>query len=105
MKYIIITTTCPDKETAQKIAKALVEKKLAACVQMQNIESFYTWDNKFCSGKEVLCVIKTTAEKYNAVEAAIKSLHPYTCPQIIMLPIAGGSRDYLDWIKDSVDTK
>jgi periplasmic divalent cation tolerance protein len=99
--YIQITTTTETKEQAQAIAQYLVEKKLAACVQIMGpIASTYHWKGKVETASEWLCLIKTRDNLYNKVEAAIKSLHSYETPEIIAMPIIKGSKEYLNWIDD-----
>jgi periplasmic divalent cation tolerance protein len=104
MKYFLqITTTTETKEQAQTIAKYLVEEKLAACVQIVGpITSIYRWKGKVENAKEWLCLIKTRDDLYNKVEAAIKSLHPYETPEIIVVSIVKGSKEYLNWINDEL---
>jgi periplasmic divalent cation tolerance protein len=97
--YIQISTTTETKEQAQKIAQYLVEAKLAACVQITGpITSIYRWKGKVENAQEWFCLIKTTDDLYNKVEAAIKDLHTYETPEIIAVPIVKGSKEYLNWI-------
>ena len=101
--YIQISTTTETKKQAQKIAKYLVEQKLAACVQISGpIESTYRWKGKVETTGEHLCLIKTRASLFKKVEAAIKKLHPYETPEIIATPIIKGSREYLNWLNESL---
>ena len=101
--YIQITTTTETKEQAQTIAQHLVEAKLAACVQITGpTTSIYRWKGKVENAQEWLCLIKTRADLYNKVEAAIKSLHSYETPEIIAVPIVKGSKEYLNWIDDEM---
>jgi periplasmic divalent cation tolerance protein len=98
--YIQISTTTETKEQAQKIAQYLVEAKLAACVQITGpITSIYRWKGKVENAQEWFCLIKTTDDLYNKVEAAIKDLHTYETPEIIAVPIVKGSKEYLNWIE------
>ena len=102
--YIQISTTTETKEGAQKIARYLVEQKLAACVQISGpIKSTYRWKGKVETSKEYLCLIKTRATLFKKVEAAIKKLHPYETPEIIAVPIIKGSREYLNWLNDETE--
>jgi periplasmic divalent cation tolerance protein len=97
--YIQISTTTETKEQAQKIARYLVEQKLAACVQISGpIESTYRWKDKVETAIEYLCLIKTRTTLFKKVEAAIKKLHPYETPEIIAVSIIKGSREYLKWL-------
>ena len=94
----VVMTTAPSKEQAEKIAMAALEARLAACVQIQAITSYYWWEEKIDSGNEQLIYLKTTKEKYEALEAAILKIHPYDTPEIIRLPVEGGLNKYLTWI-------
>ena len=101
-EYIQMTTTTDSRELAHKIANTLVEKKLAACVQVSGpVTSVYEWKEKIETTEEWLCVIRTKKGHFPAVEETIKALHHYDVPEITILPM-GGSRDYLDWINDVV---
>ncbi len=101
MSLIIIQTTCEDKTQARKIARVLVEQKLAACVQMSKIESFYLWQNKFCNDDEVLLSIKTKKENFEKIKSKIKELHSYDVPEIIGINIKNVSNDYKEFINTS----
>jgi len=104
--YIQISTTTETKEQAQKIARSLVEKRLAACVQISGpIESTYRWKGKIETANEWLCLIKTRDDLFDKVEAAIKKLHSYETPEIIAVPIVKGSREYLNWLNDETENK
>ena len=94
----VVMTTAPDKEQAERIAMAVLEARLAACVQIQAITSYYWWEEKIDSGNEQLIYLKTTKEKYEALEAAILKVHPYDTPEILRLPVEGGLKKYLTWI-------
>ena len=99
-KYIQVVTTISGKRWAEKIAKSLINKRLAACVQIAGpIKSIYRWKGKIETAKEWVCVIKTRKNLYEKVEAAIKKIHPYEVPEIIAVPIAAANKDYLKWIK------
>ena len=102
MKYAMILTTCPNRENAVQIANLLLKQKLAACVQLQEVESFYTWEGEPQNGIEILLSVKTRADKFQEVEKTICAAHPYTCPQIIQLPIENGFQSYLAWIDENV---
>ena len=102
--YIQISTTTDTKEQAQKIARHLVEQKLAACVQIAGpIESTYRWKGKVETANEWMCLIKTRASLFGKVETAIKQLHPYETPEIIAVPIIKGSSEYLRWLDAETD--
>jgi len=99
-KYIQVVTTISGKSGADKIAKSLIDKRLAACVQIAGpIKSVYRWKGKIETAKEWVCVIKTRKNLYEKVEEAIKKIHPYEVPEIIAVPIAAANKDYLKWIK------
>jgi periplasmic divalent cation tolerance protein len=99
--YIQITTTTETKEQAQTIAQHLVAEKLAACVQIIGpIASTYRWKGKVENAQEWHCLIKTRDDLYNKVETAIKKLHSYEIPEIIVVPIVKGSKEYLNWLDD-----
>jgi periplasmic divalent cation tolerance protein len=102
-KYCVLFCTCPDNNTAEKISRALVSEKLAACVQiLPSISSCYWWEGKIETASEVLMIIKTLPGHFRKVEKCILGLHPYKIPEIIALPVIQGHSSYLKWIKDSV---
>ncbi len=101
MSLIIVQTTCPNKDDATTIAKALISKKLAACVQMSEIESFYMWKDEFCNDKEVLLNIKTKKENFKKIQSKIKELHSYDLPEIISISIENASEDYKKFIGEN----
>ena len=99
MKIVLIQTTCSTKEEARKIAKVLIEEKLAACIQMFEIESFYNWNNEFCCDNETLLNIKTRKDNFEEIKSRILELHSYDLPEIIQLDITNTSEEYLNFIK------
>jgi len=101
MKAIIIQTTCSDKNQAKKLAKVLLEKRLAACLQLSNIESFYKWEGEFCNDNEVLLTIKTKKKNFEKIESIIKELHSYDVPEIIAIDVNNISKDYKKFISES----
>jgi periplasmic divalent cation tolerance protein len=101
--YATIITTCADKESAQKIAKLLVEKRLAACVQMFPVESVYLWKGEVCSDSETALFIKSKAALFDKIAAAIKESHAYELPEIIQIPITDGLPDYLKWLAECTE--
>ena len=101
MNPIIVQTTCSSKQEAKIIAKALIEEKLAACVQMYEIESFYNWKNEFCCDNETLLNIKTIKENFEKIKSKILELHSYDLPEIIQLDITNASEEYLKFIGDN----
>jgi periplasmic divalent cation tolerance protein len=100
---IVMLVTCGSKKEARIIAKSLVERRLAACVQELGgaVQATYRWKGKIESSKECLLLIKTTRKRFRAVSQRVRELHSYKVPEIIALPVARGSRDYLDWIVSS----
>ena len=101
--FILVQTTSNSVEVLKKIARLLVEKRLAACVQIGGpLESYFRWEGKTDSAKEWLCSIKTTKETWPQVREAIQELHNYDTPEIIVLPIVDGSDSYLKWVRDNV---
>jgi len=101
-EYVMVTTTCADKETAKRLADVLIKARLAACVQLLTIESIYVWKGEVCDEGEILLLIKTRAALYDNLAATIRENHPYEVPEIIQLPIVGGLPEYLHWIDDCV---
>ena len=101
MKAVIIQTTTSSEEEAKKIAKILIQDKLAACVQLKDIESLYNWDGKLCCERETLLSIKTKKELFSKVKSKILELHSYDTPEIIELDISNISEDYLKFIKEN----
>ena len=97
--YQIILCTCPDKDTAETIARLLVNDKLAACINiLPGITSIYLWQEQIESAQEHLLLIKANKACYQAIETAIKNNHPYELPEIITVPIVNGLPEYLHWI-------
>ena len=101
MKAVIIQTTTSNQEEAKKISKILIQDKLAACVQLKEIESLYNWDGKLCCERETLLSIKTKKELFSKVKSKILELHSYDTPEIIELDISNISEDYLKFIKEN----
>ncbi|MBK7417403.1 MAG: divalent-cation tolerance protein CutA [Dechloromonas sp.] len=99
METLLILTNCPDEESANAIALALVESKLAACVNiLPRVQSIYRWQGVVESATEIPLFIKSTVTNYPALEAAIRERHPYDVPEIIALPIQAGLPAYLNWV-------
>jgi periplasmic divalent cation tolerance protein len=102
-EFIQVITTIDSKDDAAKIARSLVEQHLAACVQVIGpIGSTYWWEGEIETAEEWLCLIKTRAERYAEVEAAISAVHTYDVPEILAVPVEQGSRDYLSWLSEQV---
>ena len=102
-EYSMVISTCADKESAKQIAAALIEARLAACVQLFPIESMYNWQGKLCNDSETVMFIKSRTELFDKIAATIKENHTYEVPEIIQIPITDGLPDYLKWIDDSVE--
>lgn len=99
MEPLLVITNCPDEDTANAIALALVEARLAACVNiLPRCQSIYRWQGAVDTASEVPLLVKTTAGNYAALEAAIRERHPYEVPEIIAFPIARGLPAYLNWL-------
>ena len=99
---IVVYITAPNEDAAAVIAHALVEQKLAACVNIvRHVRSIYSWQGKIEDDTEVLMIVKTRKQHFDALSEKVKELHSYDVPEIIAMPILKGSADYLKWIKDS----
>ena len=98
----LVFSTAGSKEEAQKIARALVERLLAACVNIVAVESIYRWEGEVEQAQEWLLVINTTDEAFDRVRATIKELHSYEVPECISVAVEDGSAEYLQWISESV---
>src|SRR4051794_39338550 len=99
--YLQVLTTVASEEEAGKIAELLVERKLAACVQVVGpVVSRYRWEGEVEEGREWQCLAKTTGVAYEAVEEAIREVHSYDEPEIVATPIVAGSSGYLAWIDE-----
>ncbi len=101
MDEIIVFITASSEEEAAKIARALVEARLAGCVNIiKNIRSIYSWQGKIEDGPEVLMIVKTQKSLFDSLTKKVEELHSYTVPEIIVLPIVEGSKDYLKWLRE-----
>jgi periplasmic divalent cation tolerance protein len=99
---VVVLVTCGSEEEALKISNALVEAHLAACVNLvAPIRSIYRWEGKIWDEKEWLLIIKTQKHRFEELEKKVKSLHSYSLPEMISLPITEGSSSYLQWIKEN----
>jgi periplasmic divalent cation tolerance protein len=106
MSALMVFTHVPNHDAALKIAQALIEQKLAACVNiLAQCTSVYRWQGKLETGAEFPLVIKTRTEIYDDVESAIKSLHPYELPDILAVPVERGLPEYLDWVNAETVTE
>jgi periplasmic divalent cation tolerance protein len=100
---VLVLTTVGNEAEARKIAYELVERQLAACVNIvPRIQSVYRWEGKVETAQEYLLVIKTTRSGGAQVQAAIRELHSYDLPECIVISVEGGSAQYLKWIEDAV---
>jgi periplasmic divalent cation tolerance protein len=101
----LILCTCPNAEVAERIARSLVDQKLAACVNiLPGVRSVYQWQGQVEIAQEHLLLIKSPRATYPAIEVAIKAMHPYEIPEIIALEIEHGAADYLKWIDSCLPT-
>jgi periplasmic divalent cation tolerance protein len=100
---IQVITTTGTKQDASKVARALIEARLAACVQVVGpVTSRYWWKDEIEEAEEWLCLIKTTANLFERLEQAIRAAHPYDVPEILATPVVAGSADYLAWLREEV---
>jgi len=105
-EYIEVITTTEKKEDAERLAKTLVEKRLAGCVQTVGpITSTYRWKGNMEKTEEWLCLIKSKKDLYEELEKSIKEIHPYETPEIIALPIIAGSEEYMNWLSNELKKK
>jgi periplasmic divalent cation tolerance protein len=98
-EFRLVLTTVPDEEAGRRIARRLVEERLAACVNVSPpVTSFYWWGGKIVEDRECVLLIKTKDSRLGRLEALVKELHPYELPEFIALPLAAGSSEYLAWL-------
>ena len=99
---IVVLVTCGSEEQAANIANSLVEEGLAACVNIISpVRSIYRWEGKIWDEKEWVLIIKTQKKRFEELEKKVKSLHSYSVPEIIALPIVEGSESYLEWLEET----
>lgn len=97
---LLVLCTCPDAESAQRIAQQLVSSRLAACVNiLPGLTSVYRWDDAVQTADEALLLVKTGRSCYAALEETLRAIHPYELPEIVALPVEQGLKGYLDWIR------
>ena len=102
MNVIVVFVTAANKAEAEKIARLLVEEKLAACVQiLPEITSFYRWQEEVIEDKELLLLCKTTAENFVELEKTVRAHHSYEIPEIVAVPAAHCSESYLNWLREN----
>lgn len=101
---VIVLVTCASRGEARRIARALVEARLAACVNVVEapVESIYRWKGKVETAREFLLVIKSSRKRFAALEAEVRRMHRYDVPEIVAVPIERGSRPYLAWLDESI---
>ena len=99
----LVLVTCPTLSEARKISRSLLQKHLAACVNIQisPVESIYRWKAKIETAREHLLLIKTTTRRLKSLEREVLRLHSYDTPEFLVLPISAGSKAYLRWLSDS----
>ena len=100
--FIVAFVTSPDRKTSEALASALVEERIAACVNIvPGLVSVYRWEGKINKDPEELLIIKTRAGLFETLARRVKELHPYDVPEVVSLPIVEGANDYLGWLADS----
>lgn len=103
--FCLVLCTCPDQAVAERIAQALVSRRLAACVNiLPGITSVYQWQGKIEKGGEHLMLIKTDSARYSELERCILEQHPYELPEVIAVPLQHGFEEYLTWIRQCLDS-
>ena len=106
MQYCLVLCTCPDPAVARTLAEGLVAERRATCVNIiPGLVSVYPWEGTIETAEECLLLAKTEADAFEAVESFLKDRHPYELPEIIAVPVGGGSAAYLDWITEWLHPK
>ncbi|PQJ29903.1 divalent-cation tolerance protein CutA [Rubritalea profundi] len=104
MEVILVYINFPNRESARQIGTGLIEKQLAACVNIiPEVESIYQWKGEVKVENEVMVIVKTTASRYKQLEAFVLEKHPYDVPEVISLPLSQGSESYLNWVQDKME--
>lgn len=104
--YLVILNTCPNKETATEVANTLIQRRLAACVNiLPGLTSVYHWQGQIESEEEILLLIKSTQAAFDVVKDTICEIHPYELPEIVAVPLVGGLDTYLSWIDANVQSQ
>ncbi len=104
-QYIQVVTTAEHREDAERIAHVLVERRLAACVQIVGpISSIYHWRGAMETAQEWQCWIKSRGDLFDRIEQTIREIHPYEVPEILALPVLAGSADYLAWLEQETES-
>ena len=100
---IVVLSTCATKKDAEKLARALLEERLAACVTVvPRVRSYYHWKGAIEETDEFLLVIKSSREMFAGISSALEKLHPYEVPEVLALPVVEGSANYLNWLQANV---
>ena len=100
---IVVLTTCAEESDAERMARALVDARLAACVNVvPGVRSFYHWKGETESSEEFLLIVKTSRDLFGALRAEMEKLHPYELPELLALPVVAGSEDYLGWLHSNL---
>ena len=103
-RYQLVLSTCPDRETAERIAAILVEQRLAACVNIvPGLTSVYRWQGRIEKDPELLLLIKTEADRFEALARTLRDHHPYELPEVVAVTLSNGSADYLNWITTTLN--
>jgi periplasmic divalent cation tolerance protein len=103
MEVFVVLSTFPDPNKAAEVARALVDERLAACVNLvPTVRSIYRWQGSVADDTETLAVIKTTRDRYDALAARLAALHPYEVPEMLALDVAAGHAAYLSWVSEQV---
>ena len=103
---IVVYITAPNLEEAQSLAHALVQDKLAACVNIiPGIQSVYFWEDAVQTDNELLLICKSQADRFDALKTRVQSLHPYDVPEVISIPLQNGSEPYLNWVRENTTPK
>lgn len=100
--YGVVLVTASSQTEAETIAEALVQERLAACVNFVPIRSIYTWKGEVCRDEEWQLIIKTDLNRFSDLEAKVRSIHSYDVPEVIALPILNGSQPYLQWMAEQI---
>ena len=104
--HVVVLSTVPDQKSAENIAAALVEERLAACVNLlPGLTSIYRWQQEVKREPECLLIIKTSADRFEALRQRLRALHPYETPEILALPVSHGDPAYLNWLTENTRTK
>jgi periplasmic divalent cation tolerance protein len=103
---LIVFSTAPDEPTAERLGRTLVEEGLVACVnRLPAVRSWYLWEGRLQDEAEILLMMKTTAQRWPALEARLKSLHPYDVPEMLAVPVQHGNEPYLQRVRTAVREK